>query len=64
MKAPAAGRILQSFNWLVIIDVIVVVGVNDDVCTRHESGTVSMIILTEVSILPFTSVIVMTEVVV
>ena len=63
VEAPPVGIILQSSNWVVTLDVMVVV-VEDDVEAWHENGTVSMMISTMVVIVPFTSVFAVTEVLV
>ena len=63
VKAPPVGIILQSSNWVVTLDVMVVV-VEDDVEAWHENGTVSMKSSTMVVIAPFTSVFAVIEVLV
>lgn len=63
VEAPPVGIILQSSNWVVTLDVMVVV-VEDDVEAWHENGTVSMMSSTMVVIVPFMSVFAVTEVLV
>jgi hypothetical protein len=63
VEAPPVGIILQSSNWVVTLDVMVVV-VEDDVEAWHENGTVSMKSSTMVVIAPFTSVFAVIEVLV
>ena len=63
VEAPPVGIILQSSNWVDTLDVMVVV-VEDDVEAWHENGTVSMMSSTMVVIVPFTSVVAVTEVLV